>query len=97
MKLSENYQYIVLCEDAQMRSFILQFLKSHDINARNIRFMNCPAGKGCGEFFVKKEYSIEVEYLKRNSYKRIVLVVCTDADRWTCEDRIKSLEDEIRD
>ncbi len=40
MKLSENYQYIVLCEDAQMRSFILQFLKSHDINVRSILFRN---------------------------------------------------------
>lgn len=31
MKLSNDYQYIVLCEDAQMKSFILQFLKAHGI------------------------------------------------------------------
>lgn len=93
MKLSNDYQYIVLCEDAQMKSFILQFLKAHGI--RDIRFRNYPAGKGCGEFFVKKEYCTEVEYLKRNNFRRIVLIVCTDADRLSCDDRIKSLENEI--
>ncbi len=78
-----------------MRGFILHFLKAHDINTHSIRFLDYPAGSGCGEYFVKKEYAKEVEYLKRNSFRRIVLVVCTDADRLSCEDRIKMLESEV--
>ena len=34
MKLNRNYQYIILCEDIQMRTFILSFLDEQDINLK---------------------------------------------------------------
>ena len=96
MRLSKEYQYIVLCEDAQMKSFITGFLKIHGIGERSVRVRNYPAGKGCGEAFVKKEYDKEVRYLQSKSYNRLTLVVCSDADKYTCDERIGFIEEETR-
>ena len=94
MKLSDEYQYIVLCEDAQMKSFILSFLISQGISSRKIRVRNYPAGSGCGEAFVRTEYPNEILYLRSVNYNKIALIVATDADGLSCGDRRKILDKE---
>ena len=95
MKLDGKYRYVVLCEDAQMKSFIVSFLRSQGIDSRRVFVRNYPCGEGCGEAFVRKEYLREVTLLRTMNYIRSVLVVCTDADNKTVEQRAKILDDEI--
>ena len=96
MKLSKDYQYHVLCEDVQMRAFIQAVLAEHDVGSGKIRFSNCPPGKGCGEAFVKRELPREIEILHATNYNRKVLIVCTDADRFKVDERIRQLENEVK-
>ena len=96
MKLNETYEYIVLCEDAQTKTFILTFLLQHNVPSGKIHFRNYPVGKGCGEQFVREEYSKEARLLSsRYKYKREVLVVCSDADSYSVKKKVKSLDDEV--
>lgn len=93
MKLSDRYSYIVLCEDAQMKTFIRSFLKEQGIPAGKIRIKNNPPGIGCGEQFVKREYVNELKLLKSRNYNKEVLVVCIDADSLTVRERKQNLFD----
>ncbi len=95
MKLDGKYRYVVLCEDAQMKSFVVSFLRCNKIDPRRIIVRNYPCGEGCGEAFVRKEYLREVKLLRTMNYIRSVLVVCTDADSKTVDQRMSTLDDEI--
>ena len=92
MKLSKDYQYIVLCEDAQMKAFILRFLMEHSINSHRIRFRNYPKGEGSGEAFVKTNYPLEMGFLRRNAFRKILLITCIDADWYSFKERMEQLD-----
>ena len=96
MKLSDRYQYVILCEDSQMNTFIRESLKCAGINARKIRTVKFPAGQGCGEQHVKMHFSEEVERLQSYNYLRCALVVCIDADRNEYEERKRELVDSVK-
>ena len=91
MKLSKDYQYQILCEDVQMRGFILSFLGAQGIKFQKVRVCNYPCGKGCGEDFVRRELPREVKILHATNYIRTVLIVCSDADNLSVDKRIKLL------
>ena len=97
MKLSKNYQYQILCEDAQSRSFINAVLTDLGINSHRIYFINYPCGEGCGEAFVRREFPVEVKRLHAVNYMNRVLIVCTDADKYTVEERIRILAKEMQE
>ena len=95
MKLSNGYQYHVLCEDAQMKTFILGVLSYHKIPSGKISVSNIPCGQGSGAAFVRKELSKEIQILKATNYLRRVLIVCIDADAYTVEERMRELHKTI--
>lgn len=95
MKLSDEYQYYILCEDAQMQTFLVSFLKCHRINSHKIRPIPIPAGQGCGEAHVRRRFPLEVKFMRQNNYLRIALIVCVDADRLTVDSRKEKLFDEL--
>ncbi len=95
MKLSKDYQYQVLCEDAQIRTFVNAFLAENGINEHKVSFCRIPGGKGCGEAYVRRELPKEVKRLKATSYIRKVLIVCTDADSNTVDECLNSLVCEV--
>lgn len=97
MKLSNKYQYVILCEDSQMDTFIRSFLKYFDICSRKIRTVPIPAGCGCGEAHVRKSFPKEVQILVSSKYKKSVLVVCIDADSYLYEVRMKELSEAIKE
>ncbi len=96
MKLSRDYQYHILCEDLQMRSFVQSVLAHQDINPRKIRVSNIPCGKECGEAFVRREFVKEYKVLKSTNYLRKVLIVCTDAYNLSVDERMQNLKKELQ-
>ena len=92
MRLSKEYQYHILCEDAQMKSFITAVLSDQGINPHKIRVCKYPAGNGCGESYVKRELPKEIKILKATNYIKRILIVCADADRYSVNERLKQLQ-----
>ena len=95
MKLSDRYYYTILCEDKQMQGFMIQFLRHQNINRHHIRVVSGPGGLGSGEEFVRKQLSAELRELQRKNYRRIALIVFTDADNCTVEERTGFLQREV--
>ncbi len=97
MKLSNLHQYMILCEDAQMKNFLCSFLRCQGIRSHKITTAPIPAGSGCGEAYVRNELPRELELLRRNRHLRKTLVVCTDADKYSYDERKKMLQDAVHE
>lgn len=96
MKLSDRYQYYILCEDAQMDSFINAFLKCNGISSRKRYTIPIPAGQGCGEAFVRRKLPTEIKMLHSKNYNNLAVIACTDADKLSVANREKMLIDEVK-
>jgi len=91
--MSRRYsQVIILCEDRQHEVFIRHYLKKrHHITERQIRVIVCPAGRGAGEQFVRREYPIQVKLLRQKAHLSKALVIMIDADKLSVKERLNQL------
>lgn len=83
---------VVLCEDNTSATFIRRFLYTFtNINKHNIREELSPSGSGSGEQWVRENFPKELEFARKHKIK---LIVCTDADTLSVDDRLQSLDRE---
>ena len=78
---------VILCEDNQAACLLRRFLRKG--GQRFPREKIAPSGQGSGEQFVRRMYPSELEFCRRNRSK---LIVCTDADALSLQERTQSLE-----
>ncbi len=92
--MADGVQAIVLCEGLQDWVFIRRALMALGYDWRRIRPIPFPAnGRGSGEQHVREQYPREVRiHRSRATRMKTVLVVHTDADVKTTEERFESLE-----
>ena len=83
---------VLLCEDEQMACFARRFLKRRGLTARDIREEKAPPGKGSAEQWVRNRYPIELKAYRDEQAD--ALLILTDADRLSVEERLKTLADE---
>ena len=95
MKFSDRYMYIILCEDRQTLEFIRHILKIQGISSRKIKSVMADSGVGSGEAFVRREYPKWLKTLRTYNYNKTALLVCTDADRLSVEERKETAGDWI--
>ena len=83
---------ILLCEDKLTDSFVRRFLKHRNFSGRDIRTLPLPAGSQSGEQWVREQYPEELKAIrqKHDAY----LIVVTDADSGSTEDRREKLKSE---
>ncbi len=92
--MSNFVEIVILCEDRQQEVFARHFLVSCGVHPRRIRANICPKGKLAGEQYVRETYSNEVRaYRSRSAYLNIGLIVLTDADMKTANERRRELEE----
>lgn len=95
---AEPVHTIVLCEDLQHAAFVGRFLKLRGWHNRQIRTRPCPAGKGSGEQWVRRELPAELRaYRSRSSRAKSCLVVVLDADQGTVDQHLRELDQACRD
>ena len=85
---------VVLCEDKTTATFIRRFLHTFsNITRHNIREVPFPSGSGSGEQWVREIFPNELENARKYSTK---LIVSTDADTLSVDDRMKTLDKECQ-
>ncbi len=85
-------QIVILCEDKQQEVFARYFLAKRGFNSRYFRSIINPNGKGSGEQFLRERYLAEVKaYRQKCNYLAIALVVMTDADNLSVQQRLEQL------
>jgi hypothetical protein len=95
--MSKPTETIVLCEDKLTESLLRSYLKSHNINARNIRFVTSPKGRGSGERFVIRQFPTQVDAYRISKAKKTTWpIVVIDADTGTVATHITELDSSLR-
>lgn len=88
---TDGIQVVILCEDQQQESFIRRFLMLRNCTMRELYIRKSPLGRGSAEQFVREEFPRELTAYRSQSRRRATcLIVCTDADSLSVEERMKS-------
>jgi len=87
---------IVLAEDQRHQRFVSHYLKQRGYSQHDIRFEELPAGRGCGEQWVRERYGNAVAaYRARSARARTALIVAIDADVGDLDRRIRQLREAL--
>lgn len=87
---------MVLAEDTRHQSLIRRYLYRLGFTIRQIRFRDLPAGRGCGEQWVRERYAQEVAALRwRTSKAATALIVAIDADTVDLPKRSRQLSEAL--
>lgn len=87
---------VVLCEDAQHRTFVYRLLKDLGFPRRRIRIEQAPVGEGAAEQFVRETYPDEVRLHRRKSARmNIGLIAIVDADTASVRQRVQAFDQEL--
>lgn len=88
---ADKSEVIVLCEGSADATFVRRFLALRGYNHRKVRVLGFPAGKGCGEKFVRTRFPIELREHRR--WKAKALIVLLDGDGKTVAERKAQLNE----
>jgi hypothetical protein len=89
---------IVLGEDTEHQNLIRKYLQRVGHDERAIRFEALPASRGSGSQFVRTQFPRQVAACRGilGRKTRCLLIVITDADNLSVQDRERTLENELR-
>lgn len=86
----DKSEIIVLCEGSADAVFVRRFLKLRGYDKRKVRVRPYPAGKGCGEKFVRDNFPTELK--EHRQWQSRGLIVLIDGDGKTVAERQKKLD-----
>lgn len=87
---ADKSEVIVLCEGSADATFVRRFLALRGYNSRKVTVRPFPAGKGCGEQFVRENFPTELKAHRRCAAKG--LIVLLDGDGKTVAQRKTQLD-----
>jgi hypothetical protein len=89
---TRSVEIVVLCEDLQQEVFVRHFLRRRGREQFLFRPRISPAGRGSGEQWVRERFPRELKAYRSQATRRDNwLLVVTDADTGTVQDRISGL------
>ncbi len=88
---ADKTEVVVICEGSADATFCRRFLKLRGYDHRKVRVLPFPAGKGCGEQFVRNNFPNELKENRR--WKAKGLIVLIDGDGKTIAERKKEMDD----
>lgn len=91
---ADKSEVIVLCEGSADAAFVRRFLALRGYNHRKVTVRPFPAGKGCGEQFVRENFPQELKGHRK--WRAKGLIVLLDGDGKTVAQRKAQLDDACR-
>lgn len=89
---------IVLAEDRRHQRFIWRYLQRLGYSSHDVVYEDLPAGRGCGEQWVRERYAKEIAaYRFRSKKAKTALVVAIDADRGDVDRRLQQFRKALAD
>ncbi len=94
--MSKPSQVIVLAEDRRHQRFVQKYMEQLGHSLHDLRFEGLPAGRGCGEQWVRERYAGAVAaYRARSSRAQTALVVAIDANGGDVPRRLRQLQEAL--
>lgn len=87
-----SVRIVLLCEDSQTDIFVRRFLRRRNFSSRDIKTLPFPNGNQSGEQWVRERYPDELRAIR--SVQRAYLIVVTDADSGSTQNRRQQLNAE---
>ncbi len=97
MPTGRGVRFTVLVEDRPLERFVRECLYALGIHTREIRIVGYPTGRGSAKQWIDREYPIQVHAHRRRSSENIALVVGTDADEQSVQQRIQRLAEVLQE
>ena len=97
MPTGRGVRFTVLVEDRPLERFVRECLHALGVHTREIRIVGYPAGRGSAKQWIDREYPIQVQAHRRRSSENIALVVGTDADEQTVQQRVQRLAEVLQE
>jgi hypothetical protein len=97
MPTGRGVRFTVLVEDRALERFVRECLYALGVHTREIRIVEYPAGRGSAKQWIDREYPIQVQAHRRRSSEDIALVVGTDADEQTVQQRVLRLGEVLQE
>lgn len=90
-------QIIALVEDDNHRRFVWRYLERLGYSRHAVTFEPLPAGRGCGEQWVRANYCrVVAAYRRRAAKAQTKLIVAIDADALSVHNRANQLAEALR-
>ena len=89
--MSRRVRMTLLCEDTQHETFARRFFEKMGWATHQIRVLKAPGGRGSAEQFIRREFPIELQELRRR-HGNVSLVTMVDGDRFGLSERLKQLD-----
>ncbi len=96
MPKGSGVRFTILVEDRTLERFIRHCLLQLGAHPRELYVLPFPAGRGSGKQRIDLQYPREVQAYRRKRFENIALVVGTDADEQTVQQRAQRLADTLR-
>lgn len=91
MPTGRGVRFTVLVEDRALERLVRECLYALGVHTREIRIVAYPAGRGSAKQWIDREYPVQIHAYRRWSSQNIALVVGTDADEQTVQERVQRL------
>jgi hypothetical protein len=91
MPKGRGVRFTILVEDRALERFVRECLYALGVHIREIRIVPFTAGRGSAKQWIDREYPVQVQAYRRWSSQNIALVVGTDADEQTVQERVQCL------
>jgi hypothetical protein len=95
MTSKDKFRVTVLCEDKSHLHFVIGYLEALGFEANKITGKIAPLGRGSGEQYVREQFAKSVTSYRQVKHENVILIVITDADKHTYENRFKTLTDTL--
>jgi hypothetical protein len=97
MPTGRGVRFTVLVEDRALERFVRECLYALGVHNREIRIVPFPAGRGSAKRWIDREYPVQVQADRKRSFENIALVVGTDADEQTVQQRVLRLDNVLQE
>ncbi len=97
MPTGRGVRFTVLVEDRALERFIRECLYALGVHTREVRVVEYSAGRGSAKQRIDREYPVQVRAYRRRSSQNIALVIGTDADEQTVQERVHHLTEALKD
>ncbi len=96
--MSKPSQVIVVLEDDHHKMLVYRYLIKRGLESNVLRIERSPSGEGSAESWVRKTFVREVNaYRSRSRHTQTALIVVIDADTGTVHDRLRQLDQALKD
>lgn len=96
MPAGRGVRFLILVEDRKLERFVRECLYALGVHTREIRVVDYLEGRGSAKQRIDREYPVQVQAYRRRCSENIALIVGTDADEQTVQQRISRLGQVLR-